>query len=51
MRENIINAYFDWLCDFVLDRRKHNGMRYTKLLSYLHSREFNYILEMDGNRC
>lgn len=51
MKENIINAYFDWLCDFVLDsNRLHRKLRYTKLLSYLHSREFIYILEMDGNR-
>ena len=51
MRDNVINAYFDCLCSFVLDRKKeHNGMKYTKLLSYLHSRDFNYILEMDSNR-
>lgn len=51
MRDKIINAYFDWLCGFVLDDKKqHRGMKYIKLLSYLHSREFVYILEMDGNR-
>lgn len=51
MRDNVINLYFDWLCNFIVDRRKnYKGMKYTKLLSYLHSREFVYILEMDGNR-
>lgn len=47
----ITDVYFDWLCSFILDSKKqHKGMKYFELLSYLHSRDFEYILELDGNR-
>jgi len=45
----IISEYFEWLCESVCV----NGIKrcvYYKLLTYLHNREFTYIIGMDGNR-
>lgn len=42
--------YFDWMCGVVCDRSHSKRSTYQKLLSYLNSREFTYILDMDGNR-
>ena len=48
------DRYFEWLCDIVDDREMRymytHHSRYTKLLSYLFTKEFTYILPMDENR-
>ena len=41
------NRYFEWLCGMILD---YGRTEYTKLLTYLHSKEFRYSIVMDGNR-
>lgn len=51
MTENELNnRYFDWMCRLVLERRYSKGHSYHKLLRFLHSIEFSYIIPMDGNR-
>ena len=49
-RDILTNEYFNWMCDLVYDKRYCKKLSYRKLLSYLHNREFIYILDMDGNR-
>ena len=44
---NVNNEYFQWLCSLISD--SHDGS-YKKLLTYLNSIEFSYILPMDSNR-
>lgn len=44
-RDELNDAYFDWMCGLV--GRCH---RHQKLLRYLHEVEFTYIIPMDGNR-
>lgn len=46
----IRDEYFNWMCSHVMDDRRVRRRSYRKLLSHLHSREFIYILDMDGNR-
>lgn len=43
-RNELNDRYFDWLCGIIFDPR------YGKLLAYLHSVDFTYIIPMDGNR-
>lgn len=43
-----VGEYFDWLCEFVCTEFQES--RYSRLLFYLHSIEFYYILPMDENR-
>ena len=49
-RSRFINEYFEWMCDKVYDKKYCKGKNYRQLLMYLNKREFEYILEMDGNR-
>lgn len=49
-RDILTNEYFNWMCDLVCDKRYCKKLSYRKLLSYLHNRDFIYILDMDGNR-
>ena len=49
MRDNIREEYFEWLCDKVCGNRYRERI-YTRLLSYLHNKEFRYSLLRDGNR-
>ena len=49
-REEIENAYFEWLYDLVDGKRFSSKVSYRKLLSYLHTREFTYIIPKDKNR-
>lgn len=47
---NVLNdEYFNWICDLVEGDISHRES-YIKLLSYLHSKEFTYTIEYDGNR-
>lgn len=51
MTKNELNSeYFDWMCQLVLDRRYSKSLSYRKLLSFLHSVDFNYTIAMDENR-
>lgn len=48
--ELLENKYFKWMCDVVSDDKHSRRSSYERLLRYLHSREFTYIIDMDGNR-
>ena len=51
MTKNILrDEYFTWLRELIGTSRRSNKISYEKLLSYLHSTDFRYSLEMDGNR-
>ena len=45
----IEKEYFEWIYNLVIDQR-YNRKSYKKLFSFLFSREFTYIIEMDSNR-
>lgn len=45
-RDRLNNLYFDWLYEKVIVGRRY----YRRLLSYLHSVTFEYLIPMDGNR-
>lgn len=50
-RNEIHDAYFKWMCQLVCsDPTYLRSHTYNKLLRYLHSRQFNYTIPMDGNR-
>ena len=42
--------YFKWLCDIVCGNRFYKNISYNKLLEYLHSIEFKFIIRNDVNR-
>lgn len=42
--------YFNWIYDIVCGERFAKSISYRKLLSYLHSIEFTYSIQMDSNR-
>lgn len=44
------SEYFEWLCSLVSDSKPERHVSYKRLLWYLHSIEFTYIIPMDGNR-
>lgn len=52
MTRNELNSeYFNWMCQLVSDEKRYSRrLSYQKLLHFLHSVDFNYTLEMDGNR-
>lgn len=45
-RNELNKRYFDWMCQKVCGKNR----RYKKLLRCLHSIDFTYTIEMDGNR-
>lgn len=47
---DISTRYFDWLCGIVTSGRRYQRHQYSKLLEFLHSVDFTYILDRDGNR-
>src|SRR5574344_2086473 len=49
-REELTHEYFEWMCQLVYSERCSRIHPHHKLLNYLHSREFYYILDMDSNR-
>lgn len=49
-KEYIMNQYFCWLCELILPYETSHEPAYNKLLNYLFNKQFNYILDMDGNR-
>lgn len=50
VRDDVINEYFDWMCQLVSDKQYIGDHSYRKLLSKLHSIPFTYTIDMDGNR-
>lgn len=51
MTRNTLNKeYLAWLIHFVYDDQFAKRNAYHSLLRHLHEIDFNYILEMDGNR-
>lgn len=48
--EELKQRYFDWLYKMVCEGRFAKDISYEKLLSHLHSTEFNYIIPNDENR-
>lgn len=50
MSDRIENEYFEWLLRLSCKDRYSPSISYRKLLSYLHSTEFTYIIANDVNR-
>ncbi len=51
MTKNELNdAYFNWMYQLVFDGRYSKKLSYRKLLRELHRIEFTYSISMDGNR-
>lgn len=49
-KSELKSTYFEWMTRLVFDDSHINGLNYSKLLSYLHSIEFTYVIERDENR-
>lgn len=49
-RHELSTRYFEWMCDLVCDGKQYRKSSYRKLLQYLNSVTFTYILSLDGNR-
>ncbi len=49
-RNEIIDAYFNWMYKLVCDGKYSKRRSYRKLFKHLHSRYFTYTIELDGNR-
>ena len=50
MYDSINNAYFEWLFKLACGERYSPNISYRKLISYLHSVEFTYLIPKDANR-
>ena len=50
MYKTIEEEYFAWLVDIVDTNRYSKCFSYEKLLAFLHSKEFRYVLPMDSTR-
>lgn len=50
IKENVIQEYFAWICEFVMKDRRCKKHSYNRLFSFLFDKEFTYIIDMDGNR-
>lgn len=46
----IRDEYFEWLCELIDERRYARQVSYKTLLSYLHAKEFRYLIPKDQNR-
>jgi len=42
--------YLDWMCNLACGDEYSKRLSYRKLLSYLHEKDFIYIIDLDGNR-
>lgn len=49
-RDELNNAYFNWMYQLIYDERYSKKLSYRKLLYLLHDTEFTYTVPMDGNR-
>lgn len=43
------SEYFEWMYQLVCNDKYDRNLSYAKLLGFLHTREFIYIVERDGN--
>lgn len=50
MYDKINNEYFEWMCDMVCGERFAKEISYRKLLMYLHSTPFTFVIPRDINR-
>ena len=50
LRSKLEKDYFEWMFDLVCGDRYADGYSYSKLLTYLHSIEFTYIISRDADR-
>ena len=48
-KNELIDRYFDWMYQLVVDDRYYES--YRKLFVQLYDTEFTYTIPMDGNRC
>ncbi|MBQ3692267.1 MAG: hypothetical protein II931_02980 [Clostridia bacterium] len=49
-KQDLKKEYFNWMYGLVCSDKRFRKTSYKKLLKYLHSVEFSYIICMDGNR-
>lgn len=49
-RNQLNDAYFEWLYRLVCNERYSRKLSYRRLMQRLHSIDFEYIIPMDGNR-
>lgn len=49
-RDDVLNAYFEWLFDMVCGTRFATEVSFRKLLTHLHNTEFRYSIPNDENR-
>ncbi|MDO5540810.1 MAG: hypothetical protein Q4F83_12210 [Eubacteriales bacterium] len=49
-RDELNNAYFEWMYQLVCGEQCSKRLSYRKLLYLLHDMEFTYTIPMDGNR-
>lgn len=49
-RNELTAQYLDWMCRLVCNDKYSKKLSYKKLLRYLNTIEFTYILPMDSNR-
>ena len=49
-RDDILNEYFNWLCDIVVGKRFNENLSFTKLLVHLHETPFEWYIRNDSNR-
>lgn len=47
---DISRRYFSWLCDVVTAGRRQYKTQYSSLLWFLHTVDFTYTMDRDGNR-
>ena len=45
-RDELNNAYFDWMYQLVCDDEYSRGLSYRKLLSLLHDTDFTYTIAL-----
>lgn len=50
LQDDLQHRYFEWLYHLVCGDDEYNRLSYRKLLSFLHSVEFTYIIDFDENR-
>ena len=50
IRDEVINEYFEWLCDLVCRHKFAESISFKKLLTYLHDTEFIFSMPRDENR-
>lgn len=49
-RDELNKRYFEWMCDLVYNNKYSNRLSYRKLLTYLNTIDFVYIIPRDSNR-